>query len=117
MNDAGGVSSVEAPRDVTENRDGAECGHEGAVLAVLAHDPAQVPPSDVLHREEVAALVASKRVDMHDVLVAHGRERGSFAPKTVGELVDRGVARGDDLDRDEPIEVYVAREIDDAHRA
>ena len=72
---------------------------------------------DVLHRDERAAVVLADVVDAHDVRVREPRGEACLAQEARAQLVVAREVLGEALQRDGTVELDVAREVDDRHRA
>ena len=72
---------------------------------------------DVLHRHERTAVVLADVVDVHDVRMREPRGEPCLAEKARAQLVVAREILGEALQRDGAVELDVAGEVDDRHRA
>ena len=83
----------------------------------LPHVRAQRAALDVLHRDVRRAVVLEVVVHGDDVRVAQRAGHARLAQEALRERRVRGVERAQLLERDEAVEVGLAREVDDRHAA
>ena len=90
----------------------------------VGHDPpaagdqvGERSPLDVLHDDEVHAVVGPGVEDRDEVLIADPRRRLCLAPEAVDEVLVVGELRREDLDRDRPAEHRVLAPVDLGHAA
>ena len=79
------------------------------------HELAQVLSLDVLHRDEVRAVLLAHVVHVGDVRVAEGRSRARLALEALAVPLVHGQLRGQDLHGHGAVEPRVARAVDLAH--
>ena len=82
MHDTGVVSHCQCLAGLLENRHGARCGEEALAL----DDLAQRASLDVLHGEEVDAVLLADGVHLHDIRVAELRRGLGLTFETLDEL-------------------------------
>ena len=71
----------------------------------------------VLHGEVVVALARSHVVSLHDVRVIEPRRGPRLRHEPIDEVVVEGELRVEDLERDDAVEVELARREDERHGA
>jgi hypothetical protein len=96
-----------------------DCDREGLVEREYAFLQARGErlALEVLHHEELEAVLAAHVEQRADVWVAERRDHPCFAVETVSELGIGSEIRREDLDGDGPVETRVAGAIDLAHAA
>src|SRR5581483_10568966 len=72
---------------------------------------------DVLHRDERQAVVDADIEDTDDVRMVEPCRESRFAEEAAAEVVIPREVVGETLERDEPFELDVSREVDDGHGA
>ena len=85
--------------------------------ALGAHERPQVRPVDVAHDDEQHALALARVIDRDHVRVLDRRRRLGLRDEARAEVGLLGERRGDDLQRDDAVEVEVPRAVHDAHPA
>jgi len=83
----------------------------------VSDERAQRPALDQLHRDVRRAAVLEVLVDGHDVGVVQRARHPRLAQKTLGERRVARVEAAELLQRDESLQVALAREVDDRHAA
>ena len=106
MQDSGAVCCRDRRCDLRADRE------ERASLDAVLQQLAQRPPRQILHRDEVLAVVLADLVDRHDARVIQRRQRLRF----VAQRALRGVA-SQQLQRDVALERRISREEDLTHPA
>ena len=86
-------------------------------LAVGLQDLGEGPALDVLHHDEVRAVVRAGVVDVHDTGVVHPRRSLRLAPEPRDEGLVPRVVRGEDLDRDGSAEDAIGPAVHGGHPA
>ena len=110
VNDAGVVRGPDGVRDLEREFDGVPDRQPAARNQVAERQPVHE-----LHDDEVRAFVRRDVIHRDDVRVVERRGGTGLAEEPFPAVRVRRVPRGQELDRDEPLQAGVARLVDDAH--
>jgi hypothetical protein len=113
MHERAPVSGVERVRDVGEHR---ERPLRRKLLLAL-QDRSQIASLDEPHRQVELAVVLARLVDRDHVRVVERCRQPRFAQEALPEALVLGQLRGDQLERDRPVQRYVGRAVHDTHPA
>ena len=111
MDDAATVRVPEGKGDVAENSRQQRRSDRPARPQPFA----ERLPAHEGHHEVRNAIRLAHSVDGHDVRVRERRRRAGLAQESVADIVARRHLGGQRLDRNEPVEHDLAREVDDPH--
>ena len=84
---------------------------------LVAHQPRQALPLDVVHHEEVPALVDAHLVDGDDVRMVQTRRRNGLGAEPLDQVRTGARPEGHHLDRDHAVQAALPGAIDHAHAA
>ena len=106
------MGRVEGARHLRENSDRVRRVKAAALEAIL-----QVTPLDVAHGDEEEVLGRPGLVDRDDVRMVDRRGQLRLAQEAVTERLVLCEVRGQELERNPPLEPQILSQVDDAHAA